>query len=82
MSQTGIGALKGGLVAYGINSSEHAAVNFELAKNEETGAITVKYSSPEGLPVRFSWTATIDVDGNMVSTPMVVERLNGGAPAV
>ena len=82
VSQTGIGALKGGLVAYGINSSEHAAVNFELAKNEETGAITVKYSSPEGLPVRFSWTATIDVDGNMVSTPMVVERLNGGAPAV
>ena len=74
--------LKGGLVAYGVYSSEHAAVNFELAKNEETGSITVKYSSPEGLPVRFSWTATIDVNGSMASTPLVVEKLDGGAPAV
>ena len=82
VSQAGIGALKGGLQAYGVYSSEHAVVNFELTKNEETGAITVKYSSPEGLPVRFSWTATIDVDGNMASTPMVVEKLDGGVPAV
>ena len=66
-------------MSYGIFSSEHAPVNFELDRNEETGAITVKYASPEGLPVRFSWTATIDVDGNMVSTPMVVEQI-GAAP--
>lgn len=79
VSQTGIGALRGGLMPYGIYSSEHASVNFELARNEETGAITVKYSSPEGLPVRFSWTSMIDVAGNMVSTPLVVERI-GDAP--
>ena len=81
VSQAGIGALKGGLMSYGVYSSEHAAVNFELDRNEETGAITVKYSNPEGLPVRFSWTATIDVDGNMVATPLVVEQLGDGAHA-
>ena len=30
-----------------IASSEHACVNFALSKDENTGAITVKYSSPE-----------------------------------
>ncbi len=30
-----------------IASSEHACVNFTLSKDENTGAITVKYSSPE-----------------------------------
>lgn len=79
VSQAGIGALKGGLMSYGVFSTEHATVNFDLSRNEETGAITVKYSSPEGLPVRFSWTSTIDVAGNMVSTPMVIEKV-GAAP--
>ena len=74
VSQAGNGALRGGLNAYGISSSEHACVNFALSKDENTGAITVKYSSPDGLPLRFSWSATIDVDGNMTSTPMVVEK--------
>ena len=74
VSQSGIMQLKGGLKAYGIQSSEHSAVNFTLSRNEETGAVTVRYSSPEKLPVRFSWTATIDVDGNVTATPMVVEK--------
>ena len=48
------------------------AVNFTLSRDDATGAITVKYESPEKLPIYFSWTATIDVDGNVTSTPLEV----------
>ena len=70
VSQSGLGVLKGGLEPYGITASEHAAVNFSLSKNAETGTITVKYESPEALPFKFSWTATVDVDGNVKTTPL------------
>ena len=75
VSQAGTGMLKGGLTAFGIYSTEHACVDFTLSKDENTGAITVKYTSPEDLPIHFSWTATIDVDGNMTTTPMVVDKI-------
>ena len=74
VSQAGISTLRGGLAPYGIVASEHACVDFTISKDDETGAITVKYTGPEELPVRFSWTATIDVDGNMTTTPMVVDQ--------
>ena len=74
VSQAGLGQINGGLLAYGIKSSEHASVNFTLSKDENTGAITVKYTSPKELPLRFSWTATIDVDGRIATTPLVVEN--------
>lgn len=75
VSQAGICALKGGPETFGIASSEHAAVNFTLTRDDATGAITVKYESPEKLPVYFSWTSTIDVDGNVTSTPLTVVDL-------
>ena len=78
VSQSGTMQLKAGLKAYGLQSSEHAAVNFTLSRNADTGAVTVRYSSPESLPLRFSWTATIDTDGNMTATPLVVEKPAGG----
>ena len=74
VSQAGISLLKGGLAPYGIHSSEHACVDFTISKDDKTGAITVKYSGPEDLPVRFSWTTTIYVDGTSTTTPMVVEK--------
>ncbi len=74
VSQSGTMLLKDGLLAYGIHSSEHAAVNFSLSRDADTGAVTVKYSSPENLPLTFSWTATIDTDGNVTSTPMIVKK--------
>ena len=45
-----------------------------LAKDAETGAVTIRYSSPKALPVKFSWTTTIAVDGSSTSTPMVIEQ--------
>ena len=70
VSQAGICALKGGLETYGIASSEHAAVDFTLSRNDKTGDITIRYTSPKKLPFSFGWTATIDVDGNVSTTPL------------
>ena len=74
LSQSGLTNLKGGISAVNSTSNEHAPVDYALSKNEETGAITITYSSPEELPFKFSWTSTIDVNGNVTSTPMTVEK--------
>ena len=74
LSQSGLGALRGGLSGYGVISSEHSAVDFTLSKDAETGAVTITYSSPEELPFRFEWTATVDVFGNVTSTPPKFEK--------
>lgn len=51
-------------------------VTFTLSRNDETGDVTIKYSEPKGMPIKFSWTTTIDVDGNVVSTPMRIDAGN------
>ena len=70
VSQAGMGVLKGGLTGHGIYSSEHAAVNFSFSKNDETGDIMIRYSSPKELPFAFEWTATVATDGTMSTTPL------------
>ncbi|MBQ3808150.1 MAG: hypothetical protein II840_09380 [Kiritimatiellae bacterium] len=75
LSQSSIGGnTRGGLAQYGIVSDEHIAVTFTISRNDDTGAVTIRYSEPKGLPVKFSWTTTIDVDGNSVTTPMRVDH--------
>ena len=74
LSQSGLGNLLGGLKGHGIVSSEHSAVDYRLTKNERTGDITIHYLSPKELPFRFKWTATVDVYGNVTSTPMKFEK--------
>ena len=74
LSQSAISSnVNGGFRAQGISSNEHMAVTFTLSRDNDTGAITVKYSEPKGFPVKFNWTTTIDVDGNTISTPMRIE---------
>ena len=70
VSQAGICALKGGLETYGIASSEHAAVDFTLSRNDKTGDITIRYTSPKVLPFSFEWTATVSPDGYVSTTPL------------
>ena len=41
----------------------------ELPKDDATGDVTIRYSSPEGLPFSFEWTATVKVDGTVTTTP-------------
>ena len=74
LSQSGLGSLRSGLLGYGIISNEHSAVNYALSKNETTGTVTIKYSSPAELPFKFEWTASVDVFGNVTSTPMKFEK--------
>ena len=50
------------------------AVTFTLAKNADTGAVTITYSEPEGFPVHFHRTSTIALDGTVTTTPMVIEE--------
>ncbi len=74
LSQAGHGNLRGGLVGYGIASNEHAPVDMTLSKDATTGAVTIKYTSPKELPFRFEWTATVDTEGKVTSTPMKFEK--------
>jgi len=73
LTQSANGQLNHGLVAQGVYSSEHAVVNYEVTRDDKTGAVTIRTYSPEALPVRFEWKTTVDVNGNCVSTPMTVE---------
>ena len=75
LSQSAIGVnVNGGFSSAGILSDEHMPVTFTLSRNDETGAVTIKYSEPKGFPVKFNWTTTIDVDGNAVTTPMRIDH--------
>ena len=75
LSQSAIGVnVNGGFTSAGISSDEHMPVTFTLSRNDETGAVTIRYSEPKGFPVKFNWTTTIDVDGNSVTTPMRIDH--------
>ncbi len=74
LSQSGLGNIRCGLPKHGIGCNEHSPVNFELSRDATTGAITIRYTSPAQLPVRFSWQSVIDIEGNIATTPMTVVR--------
>ena len=74
LSQAGLGDLRGGLAGHGTASNEHSPVDMTLSKDATTGAVTIKYTSPAELPFRFEWTATVDVFGNVTSTPMKFDQ--------
>ena len=79
LSQSGLSNLRGGLPQIGVTSNEHAPVDYTITKNDETGDITIKYTSPEALPFKFEWSATVDISGNVTTTPMTVEMKAAGA---
>ena len=75
LSQAGLNVMeKQPLAKFGIATSEHSPVNFSLSRNDETGAVTITYTSPKELPVKFSWTATVGVDGTVTNTPFTIEK--------
>ena len=49
-------------------------MDYTLSKDAETGTVTIIYSSPVELPFKFEWTASVDVFGNVTSTPMKFEN--------
>lgn len=60
------------LVSMGYKGGDHGPLTVALTKDENTGDITIKYSNPEGSPVKFGWTAVVDVDGKVATTPVKV----------
>ena len=75
LSQSGTGCnTKRAFEQYGISSDEHMPLTFTLSRNDETGAVTIKYSEPEGFPLKFNWTTTVDVDGKSTSSPMRIDH--------
>ena len=50
--------------------NEHIPLTYTLSRNDETGAITIRYSEPEGMPVKFHWETTVALDGSSTSTPI------------
>ena len=68
--QSGLGPLLGGLRPYGVESTEHSSVDFTITKNNDSGDISIRYSSPKELPFAFEWTATIKPDGYVSTTPI------------
>ena len=73
LSQSVNAPIRGALKSFGIYADEHVALDYTLSKNADTGAVTIRYSSPVELPVKFSWTCTVDVDGTCSTTPITVE---------
>lgn len=73
MSQSGLENLRTGISNINVQCNEHSCVDFTLSKDELTGAVTIKYSSPEALPFKFEWSATIDINGSISTTPMTAE---------
>lgn len=76
LSQSGHARLVPVLAQHGISSqsAEHMPLTYTLSKNDETGAITIHYSEPEGFPFKFSWKTTVNIDGHSTSTPIEVEE--------
>ncbi|MBO7684084.1 MAG: hypothetical protein J6T51_05110, partial [Kiritimatiellae bacterium] len=50
--------------------TEHIPLTYTLSRNDDTGAITIRYSEPEGMPVKFHWETTVALDGSYTSTPI------------
>lgn len=70
LGQGALAELRSGFPSLGIVCNEHSAVNFTISRDDNTGAVTVRYDSPQGCPVTFNWSTTIDVDGHVTTTPM------------
>lgn len=85
LSQAGVGAnLFGGISKENANTTEHTPVDFTLTKNDQTGVITINYASQESptMPFTFEWTATVDVEGNVTTTPLNVKKKEQHGQAV
>ena len=73
LGQTALALFRSVMMGIGIKAGEHSALNYTLSKDEQTGAVTIRYSSPDALSVRFSWTCTVNTDGTSTTTPIVFE---------
>ena len=84
LSQAGHGPILEILPQHGIANAigtEHMPLAYKISKNEATGAVTIRYSQPQGFPFRFHWETTVALDGTSTTTPVVVEKALGNVSA-
>ena len=62
------------LMSHGYGAGDHGPITYTLTKDAETGSVNIKYANPEGSPLKFSWTVTVDVEGKVTSTPVQIEE--------
>lgn len=70
LTQSGMSAIVNGLRMHQFKASEHSVLDFSISQDAATGDVTIRYSSPEGLPFAFERSATVRTDGSIVSTPL------------
>ena len=69
IKQSGKEDLVAKLAANGINGDEHLDPDYTLAKNNATGDVFIRYTSPKELKFMFEWSATVKLDGSVVTSP-------------
>ena len=47
-------------------------LTYTITKNDETGAVTIRYSEPNGFPFSFHWETTVALDGTSTTTTVEV----------
>ena len=62
------------LSEFGLDANEHIPVEYTIAKDAATGAVSVFIKEPENFPVKFNWTVTVGVDGTVTSTSMRIDH--------
>jgi hypothetical protein len=73
-TQASSASVVGAFAAQDIHNTEHMPLTYTLAKDAETGVVTIRYSEPAGFPVKFHWETAIDLNGIANSTPIVSEQ--------
>ena len=76
LSQGAHGPILEILPQHGIDNpigTEHMPLTYTLSKNDETGAVTIRYSEPQGFPFKFHWETTVALDGTSTTTQVAVE---------
>ena len=73
LSQGGL-APQMSLAKHGYQAADHGPITYTLSRNADTGDIAVKYENPVGSPLKFSWTATIDINGKTTATPVKIGK--------
>ena len=75
LTQASSASVVGAFAAQDIHNTEHMPLTYTLARDADTGAVTIRYSEPAGFPVKFHWETTIDIDGVAHSSQVVIEAL-------
>lgn len=74
LAQSGLAPIDRALIQYGIKTTEHTPVSFTLERNMETGLVTVHAQQPDGFPFQFHWDITVDINGMVTLSSLVVEN--------